>query len=127
MKPKMATAGLGTKVPGRGGLKSFIEPAQGDDSGTFGSVHARCREPRSWAEVIDDMARKAVSERDIERAMAFRQCPQCDYDFATHAGTRGCDLYACPYLPEALDTSCPNCNYNFVSGEGRPECSDPPS
>jgi hypothetical protein len=73
------------------------------------------------------MRRSSVNDREAERALKFRQCPQCDYDFATHTGTRGCDLYACPYLPEALDTSCPTCNYNFVSGEGRPECSDPPS
>lgn len=73
------------------------------------------------------MRRRAVTERDIERALTFRQCPQCDYDFATRTGVRGCDLYACPYLPEALDTSCPNCNYNFATGEGRSECGEPPS
>jgi rubredoxin len=62
-----------------------------------------------------------------DRAMSFRRCLLCDYDFANREGTKACDLYACPYLPEVLDIACPTCNYNFFNSEGRPECSDPPS
>src|SRR5260370_22973473 len=71
--------------------------------------------------------RKTAGERELEHALQFRRCPQCHYDFATRTGTRGCELYACPYLPDVLDVSCPTCNYNFETGEGCPECSDPPS
>ena len=66
-------------------------------------------------------------EQDAARALRFRQCPQCTYDFVTRTGTKGCHLYACPYLPDLLDVSCPRCNYNFATRDGNPECSDPPS
>ena len=68
----------------------------------------------------------AKGEQRIEQGLRFRQCPQCTYDFATGTGTRGCELYACPYLPDVLDVTCPTCVYNFYTQEGRPECNDPP-
>jgi hypothetical protein len=67
-----------------------------------------------------------VARHEADRAMSFQLCPSCSYDFATREGTKACQLYACPNLPEILDIVCPTCNYNFFSGEGRPECSDPP-
>jgi len=57
----------------------------------------------------------------------FQQCPGCSYDFITGEGTRSCNYYDCPYLPEEFKVFCPSCNYNFATGEGRPECNDPPS
>lgn len=61
------------------------------------------------------------------RALAFRQCAQCDYDFLTGTGARACHYYECPYIPELLDVQCPVCRYNFHTRDGQPECSDPPS
>lgn len=61
------------------------------------------------------------------RMPAFVQCPGCSYNFLTGDGTRSCNWYECPYLPEEYKVFCPECNYNFHTGEGNPRCSDPPS
>lgn len=61
-----------------------------------------------------------------ERALEFRQCSWCAYDFATDEGERGCHHYDCPYLPEQLDVRCPTCLYNFFVDDGNPGCGDPP-
>lgn len=58
---------------------------------------------------------------------SFRRCPGCGYDLVTHEGERGCHYYACPYLPEELDTTCPVCVYDFTRQDGNAECGDPPS
>jgi len=73
------------------------------------------------------LRKKKTEDRAEDRALGFRQCPFCSYDFATHTGERACHMYACPYLPDLLDVSCPTCNYNFETGEGQAECGDPPS
>lgn len=65
--------------------------------------------------------------REAGRPPAFRQCPGCSYDFITGEGSRSCNWYDCPYLPEEYKVFCPMCNYNFATREGVPECSDPPS
>jgi hypothetical protein len=62
-----------------------------------------------------------------ERAVAFRQCPFCTYNFATGEGQRSCHYYECPYLPEELDVRCPTCLYNFQVRDGNPGCGDPPN
>ena len=60
------------------------------------------------------------------RALAFRQCEWCSYDFRTDEGERGCHYYECPNLAEELDVWCPICRYNFMVRDGNPTCSDPP-
>ncbi len=60
------------------------------------------------------------------RVLAFELCEQCDYDFRTDEGERGCNYGECPYLPEALDVWCPTCRYNFMVRDGNPECGDTP-
>lgn len=64
-------------------------------------------------------------ERAQKRMMAFRQCPGCSYDFLTGEGTRTCNYYDCPYLPEEFKVLCPACNFNFATGEGAEHCDDP--
>jgi hypothetical protein len=61
-----------------------------------------------------------------ERVLAFRTCPQCEYDLTTGEGTRSCHYYECPYLPDALNTVCPQCYYNFFTPEGEPPSGEHP-
>ncbi len=70
---------------------------------------------------------RSREEQELDRAMRFRPCEYCSYDFATHTGTKTCHLYECPYLPAVLDVACPRCAYNFETEDGRSECGDPPT
>lgn len=69
----------------------------------------------------------AISTARRSKALSFRRCARCTYDFLTGEGVRACHYYECPYLPEELDVRCPTCLYNFFTADGQPECSDPPS
>lgn len=68
-----------------------------------------------------------AAARAHERALQFRPCAFCDYDFATDEGERACSYGACAYLPEELEVHCPRCWFNFFTTEGQPDCGDPPS
>ena len=72
----------------------------------------------------DRQARR--ERRQLERALAFNQCPSCWYDLTTGEGDRGCHYYECPYLPTLLDVHCPKCRFNFFTMEGDANCGDPP-
>ena len=66
-------------------------------------------------------------EQELERLLAFRTCPLCDYKPEAGEGQRACHYGECPYLPEAMDTRCPTCLYNFLTDDLRPACGDPPT
>lgn len=55
----------------------------------------------------------------------FRQCPGCNYDFATGGGERSCSYYDCPYLPSELNVFCDDCRFDYFTMEGNPSCDDP--
>lgn len=63
-----------------------------------------------------------LGARRLKRALRFRRCPGCDYDWATGEGKRACSYYDCPYLPAELRVVCDWCGYNFVLGEGQIRC-----
>lgn len=71
--------------------------------------------------------RRRTKEQNTARLPAFTQCAGCRYNFMTGEGTRSCNWYECPVLPEEYKVFCPECNYNFVTGEGSPRCTDPPT
>jgi hypothetical protein len=63
--------------------------------------------------------------RKQDRWKQFRPCPQCNYNFGTGEGERGCSWGECPYLPEELNVFCDYCRFDFLTMEGNPPCPDP--
>jgi hypothetical protein len=70
---------------------------------------------------------RTYRERAVDRALSFRQCPDCSFDFITGEGERSCHYGDCPYRPDEIDVLCPQCRYNFFTGEGSPACGTRPA